>query len=190
MRTKPTPYPEFLAASEYEDDPYWKQALINASHGEFSSRLTEYKNGRLSRKDSTEPSVRIPKNNPESVASTFVRFHKKHDKTLSDQELQNQVSRRYEVCSRHVVLTWPTASLQMKRAALNHYAVTVCSNMLFDTERQRSRSVRDLSATLFTAMGMKLLDKNSIRMDNNVITDVRCVKYDNRYSCWILIALT
>ena len=189
-RSKALIYPEFLQASIVEDDPYWKQALINASHGEFSSKLTVYVDHRLSRKDSTLAPVRVPKTNPESVARIFIQFHKKHERTLSDNELKTQMSRRQEVCTRNVTLNWTDASIQMKKASLNHYANETCKTLSFSSELQRGRSMRDLSATLFIAMRMKLLDRDTVMMDNNIITDVSCVHYDPTYNAWILVATT
>ena len=181
-------HPEFLEASIVEDDPYWKQALINASHGEFTSKLTVYLDRRLSRKDSTLAPVRVPKTNPESVARIFIQFHKKHERTLSDNELKSQMSRRQEVCTRNVNLTWTDASIPMRKASLNHYANETCKALKFSSELQRGKSMRSLSATLFIAMRMKLLDRDTVRMENNIITDVSCVHYDPVYNAWILVA--
>lgn len=185
-RSKPTPYPEFKEAAEYEDDVYWKRSLINASHGEFNSKLTVYTDGRLMRKDLPSSSVRVPRDNPEQAARIFVNFHKKYERTLSDSELERQVSRRHEVCSRPVTLTWSTTSIQMKRAALNYYAVNTCNKMQFTTAFDRGRSTRDLSATLLLALNMKLLDDTTVIMKNNVITSVTCVRYNSDSGCWII----
>lgn len=185
-RTRCILYPEFLEASKYEDDVYWKRALTNASYGEFGSKMVLYIDGRLTRKDSPTSSIKVPKN-PESVARVFVRFLKKYERIISNQELQKQLSVRHEVCSRHVILTWNNASLQMRRAALNHYAIRTCDSMIFDSETKRGKSVRDLSSTLFTAMGMKLLTKDTVEMSNNIIVDVTCVRYDEEYNSWVLI---
>lgn len=190
IRSKPLLHPEFLEASLQEDDPYWKQALVNASHGEFSSKMTVYSDRRLSRKDSTIAPVRVPKSNPESVARIFVQFHKKHERTLSDNELKAQMSKRQEVCTRQVTLTWTAASPQMKKASLNHYAKETCKLLDFSSELQRGRSIRDLSATLLVALRMKLLDRETVKMSNNIITDVSCVRYDEAYNVWILVVAT
>ena len=185
-RMKPVLYPEFQKAAEYEDDSYWKQSLMNASYGDFSNKYTLYCDGRLSRKDSTIQGVRLPKNDPESVARLFVAFHKKYERTLSDKELEQEECRRQEICARQVTLTWNVSSIQMRRASLNHYATTQTDLLQHESECKRQKSMRQLSATLMIALELKLLNENTILMKDNIIEHVSCVKYDKRHQVWIL----
>jgi hypothetical protein len=183
QKSKPILYPEFREAADYVEDAFWKNALIAASHGEFSSRSTTYIDGRLSRKDITS-GKKMP-TDPDAIAKAFIRFHKKHERILSNNDLEKQEIKRNEICNKQVVLTWSTCSLQMKKACLNQYAKTKCKEMGFQSKAELYLCRTDLSSLLMLCLSLKMLTDKTVHMENNVITNILCVKYDERKKTWM-----
>jgi hypothetical protein len=175
INRKPAIYPEFQEASEYAIDEGWKEMLISASRGVFANKSIIYSN-RILYKKGSQFSEKMPED-PENLCKAFMKFHKKNDGILSSMDIEKQKDIENKIIDQEIQLKWSLCTKKMKRSRLFDYAIRACSSEHIDN---RNHCISNLSSTLMLAFNDGILSDDNVKMSNNIIVRVKCVKRDKK----------
>ena len=170
---KPILYPQLQEASMYTEDKFWINVLLTAARGEFMTKFISYDGVYLYKRDSGIRE-RVSEDTKE-LCKAFIIFHKKHVGVHSPTDTERQKKLRKEIFQQEIKLTWDICNNEMKQARLVDYCYAKTTS---------KEETADMLSVVRAAQDLKLLNSNTVIMDNNIITNITTVSYNKKTNVW------
>lgn len=175
IANKPIIHQSLMEASVYTDDSEWVALIKAAARGEFINKSLSYDGNYMYKKDK-EVREAMP-SDPKDLCRKFILFHKRYEGICTKDDNDNQDRRNCEMSEQDVQLTWDMCYKSMRLSRLTEYAFRTCAS-----EKEKD----ELIAVLQAAYWSKMLDKNTVKMHNNVIESISVVSRNPENGKWYI----